>query len=462
MGNSDTHNSINAPAGVPGNYVMSDAQSPSQIDPRQIARNIIDHRVNVARGVFVNLVANGKYPVGSELIAENGTVELLVQVQASSWAQADRVTIFGNGREIWSESIGRSIGAQQYQKQITFHPEVDTWYLAKAEGSESMYPVLPKTELGVITPVGFTNPIWVDIDGDGFESELDRAKAILADIGDDVEKLQQIASESDWIMQKQLYALAPKDSKLEKTLIKMFVNSDQEMARTLAYQRLHTIKDEVSIALLKTAEASAPNEQERKLASTYLATLGECNTWLNFARNYVDTSDKQLMAEQIKILSLNRFVRDWHIMAPFPNDQDKGLTTVYAPEKAIDLERPEIGKNGEQIAWQSIQVAADGHINFLNYYDNFDYCVAYAYTVVKSAEDMETVLLFGSDDGAAVWQDGKQVYYRFIRRGAHPAQEIIPIRLNKGENHFLVKVENAGGGSGFYFELLDPCEKLGY
>ncbi|UCE05155.1 MAG: CehA/McbA family metallohydrolase [bacterium] len=460
IGTSDTHGSVGAPAGVPGNYVMTNAQTPADIDPEQIAKNIIDHRVAVSRGIFVNLVANGEYPVGSELIVENGEVELLVQVQASSWAQADRVTIYGNGREVWSEPIERSNGSQKFEKSIAFQPKVDTWYLAKAEGSDNMWPIVPNTSLGTVTPIGFTNPIWVDIDGDGFKSERDRAKVMLAEVDKDIEKFQQLVSESDWVLQKQFYALTSKNSAFERELIKQFVDSDKDFARELAYKRLYEMRDDQSISLLRKARQSAAGEKDRLLAATYLATLSDSHHWIHFTRDSVNIDDSELMSKQLEILALNRYVREWQIIATFPNENNKGLETVYGPEKGIDLQKEETGKDGVQLKWQLALAEEDGYINFLKYYDPFEYSVAYAYTVLNVPEEMETVLLFGSDDGAAVWQNNNQIYYRFIRRSPKPNQEIIPITLEQGENRFLVKVENARGDSGFYFELLDPANSL--
>jgi len=218
--------------------------------------------------------------------------------------------------------------------------------------------------------------------------------------------------------------------------------------------------DDESISILEKVKKSASEDKDRILAATYLATLSECGDLVDFSRSVVKTKDKELRAAQIKIISMNQFQNDWQIIGPFPNENDKGLSTVYAPEEIVDLSKTEIGKNELEVKWQPAKAESSGYVNFTNYYDSFDNSVAYGYAVVDAPENMETVLLFGSDDGGAVWQNGKQIHYNFVRRGAAPGQDIIPVKLAKGENKFLVKVENGGGGSGFYFELLDPCEKL--
>ncbi|MBC8182268.1 PHP domain-containing protein [candidate division KSB1 bacterium] len=455
---SDAHGSIGSPVGMPGSYVMCKDQSPAKIDPEEFAENIKNHRVNMARGVFINITANEKYPVGSEFVPKKSKVELLIQVQAASWAQVDKVTLYGNGREVWKGKVKKSKRSQHYKKKIKLEPEVDTWYIAKAEGSQDMWPIVPEKN---ITPVGLTNPIWVDIDGDGFESERERVKNQIKEIEENVNKFREFANDADWIARKQLYALTPKNSQNEKELIKIFAFSDEKVAREMAYKRLADFRDDESIAILKKVKKSAPEKKDKILAATYLATLGECTDWVDFSRSVVKTKNNELRAAQIKILSLNRFQKDWQIIGPFPNEEDKGLSTAYGPENEVNLSKSEIGKNELEIKWQPAKAEPSGYINFQNYYDSFDHSVAYGYAVIDAPEDMKTVLLFGSDDGGAVWQNGKQIHYHFVRRGAAPGQDIIPVKLKKGENKFLVKVENGGGGSGFYFELLDPCGKLG-
>jgi len=460
MGNTDTHTAISNPPGTPRNYVMSNAQMPSEINPVRIARNVIDHKVTVARGVFVNMIANDKYPVGSDLIVENGRVDLELQVMAPAWARPEKVTIYGNGRKVWDGEFEPDKKPLKYRRTVSLHPTVDTWYVAKVEGSASMWPIVPKFDFGEITPVGFTNPIWVDIDGNGFESERDRARKLMAKIGQDADKVTELAKNSDWIVQKQLYALSHKDSEAEHALVKAFAGAEEKSAREMAYSRLAQIGDEESISLLQKAKKSAPNEEERILASTYLALLGNCDQKIEFMKEVLATKDALLKAKQVKILAENRFVRSWQIIGPFPNVDDKGLETPYGPELKVDLKGTEVGKDSVKVSWQPAEATELGMINLKNYYANFEHSVAYAYAVIDAPEEMGTFLLLGSDDGAAVWHNEKQIFYRFVRRGAAPADDVVPVTLQKGENRFLVKVENGGSDWGFFFEVMDPCRKL--
>jgi hypothetical protein len=60
-------------------------------------------------------------------------------------------------------------------------------------------------------------------------------------------------------------------------------------------------------------------------------------------------------------------------------------------------------------------------------------------------------LSLGSDDAIAVWLNGKQVHANKAQRGVAPDQDKVKVQLTKGDNAILIKVINAGGVGGFYF-----------
>jgi hypothetical protein len=98
----------------------------------------------------------------------------------------------------------------------------------------------------------------------------------------------------------------------------------------------------------------------------------------------------------------------------------------------------------------------NGYVDLMASIVDFNHSVAYAFAAVNCTDDIKTVLLFGSDDGVALWLNGQELYRKRIGRSANPYDELLPVSLKKGENSFLVKVENGGGDWGFYLEVFDP------
>ena len=70
-------------------------------------------------------------------------------------------------------------------------------------------------------------------------------------------------------------------------------------------------------------------------------------------------------------------------------------------------------------------------------------------------EERPVTLFLGSDDGIKVWLNGDLVLEHRVDRGCQRNQEVLAVRLRKRENTLLLKVNNGGGPSAFYFSLLD-------
>jgi hypothetical protein len=60
----------------------------------------------------------------------------------------------------------------------------------------------------------------------------------------------------------------------------------------------------------------------------------------------------------------------------------------------------------------------------------------------------------GSNDGVRAWINGNLALDRKVGRKAEPNQDIISVHLNQGENNILIKIDQLGGGWGFYFSIL--------
>ena len=61
----------------------------------------------------------------------------------------------------------------------------------------------------------------------------------------------------------------------------------------------------------------------------------------------------------------------------------------------------------------------------------------------------------GSNDGIRIWLNGKLILDHKVLRTAIPNEEILSLPLKKGDNRVLMKIDQVGGGWGFYFALLD-------
>jgi hypothetical protein len=459
IGNSDSHVLLSMPNGWPCNYIASATDNPAGLDPYVLAENIIRHKVSVSRGIFVNLTVNEQWPIGSDVIDTDGKVDLKIEVQAPSWVKVDEVTLYGNAREIWSEDIHADGNVLNFAKEMQLKPEVDTWYVVKAEGSKSLWPIIPDQHDLSVTPVGFTNPIWIDIDGNGFETERDRARRFIKK-NKNSEAFETDINKADWWQQRQILALLEKDSELESIMINNLLSSDVKIAREFAYARITEKGDKTNIQRLHSAKKNLTDKDELMLVDTYIAKLGPKSELMDFMFDKVINSEPALRTDLCQILSMGNYPKTWQVVGPFDNEDGNGLNVTFAPEEKIDLTESFSGKGGKQLNWKKVQPQEKGYFDFKTITDDPNQSVAYAWGQIKSKAEFKTVLFFGSDDGAAIWHNGEEIYRKKIRRGAYPYEECIPIKLVKGENTFLVKVYNGTGGWDFFFQIFDPMKNI--
>ena len=67
----------------------------------------------------------------------------------------------------------------------------------------------------------------------------------------------------------------------------------------------------------------------------------------------------------------------------------------------------------------------------------------------------------GSDDGFAIWLDGKLLASKDVPRGPGPDQDRVTLDLSKGRHDLVFMPYNRGGGHGFFFSSRkDPVHPL--
>ncbi len=151
----------------------------------------------------------------------------------------------------------------------------------------------------------------------------------------------------------------------------------------------------------------------------------------------------------------------WLMAGPFPADSmAAALDKEYGPEKApfdIKAKFPANGKG--EVGWRSVRSVGNGYFDLQALHGTAAGTSAtYAYRTIESPEDQDATILLGSDDGAKLWLNGKEVFKVADTRAAAPAQDSVKVKLKKGTNSFLLKVANGDGGHGFYLTLLTTQE----
>jgi hypothetical protein len=151
---------------------------------------------------------------------------------------------------------------------------------------------------------------------------------------------------------------------------------------------------------------------------------------------------KQLgeLGKKVSLAEHVGFIRSWKVVGPFPNPDEKGIDTVYPPEKGIDFAAEFDGSTGK-VRWKEFTPAKDtGAIDLNDAVGNHPDAVAYAAAEFRSKEARDAEVRLGSFVGFKLWVNGDLVLVRGdAYTGFKPDHYVAPVKLKAGVNTILVK-----------------------
>jgi hypothetical protein len=165
-GNSDTHHLTFNIGGYPRNYVKVRDDRPPLVDGKQVASALKAHRAFFTTGPFVSLVVNSG-TIGDLVPARGGKVHAEVTVQAAPWVSVDRVTLYLNGQEAKRWTVPPGTAAQRFHEALDLQAAKDSYVVVRVDGDKPLAPVVGDRKTFTAYPFALTNPVFLDVDGDG-------------------------------------------------------------------------------------------------------------------------------------------------------------------------------------------------------------------------------------------------------------------------------------------------------
>jgi hypothetical protein len=162
VGNSDSHRALGQWAGYPRSYVRVSNDAPEQIDPLEVVKGLKAGRVMVTNGPFLRATIDGKEP-GDLVVAQSNRVHAKVRVDNPTWISAGRLEIIINGEAMQLPADKRTL-SRSTDLEVAIDLERDSWVLVMVRGELPLESILPGRNA---MPLALTNPIFVDVDGDG-------------------------------------------------------------------------------------------------------------------------------------------------------------------------------------------------------------------------------------------------------------------------------------------------------
>ncbi len=151
-------------------------------------------------------------------------------------------------------------------------------------------------------------------------------------------------------------------------------------------------------------------------------------------------------------------LRHWLIIGPFPDTDNNALEAETIPEEK-NLQ-PEHNTRVGDFSWRSFYAGeAAGIIDFYAIMSSSINLVAYANVYLKVDADVDAVAVYGSDDGIRIWLNGEMIESIRVRRPLIVGENKHTIKLVKGWNRLLVKVDQGMGSWAFAMKLQTPDGK---
>lgn len=216
-------------------------------------------------------------------------------------------------------------------------------------------------------------------------------------------------------------------------------------------------------AVLGYPDEFVPNpDAERCVEGTpadpcYRRTPGE-KSRLNFHRHIAEEHVTRLMWSEAGMFEAPtspiqpRDIRRWLLLGPFRAEEGaKALLHPFLDEAAA---RPKEGDSVGEKKWLAV-AHEDRALDLGKSFGDDPGLAAYAFVRVRAPEPMDAKLWLGSDDGVRVWANGKLVHSVDLSRVMQLDLDRVSIRLEKGWNALLFKVDNRGGGWSLQARLVD-------
>lgn len=164
-GNSDTHHLTFNLGGYPRNYVQLPDAPLSQLDGAALVDAVRSGRSFFTTGPIVEVTA-GEQGLGETVTTRGAPLSLHVRVRAPGWIDVDRVTILVDGERVLERPV---LGAPPLRFDETFEVPVrrDGFVVVRVDGDSPMAPVIGDGKRFRVYPLAVTNPVWIDVDGDG-------------------------------------------------------------------------------------------------------------------------------------------------------------------------------------------------------------------------------------------------------------------------------------------------------
>ena len=188
--NTDAHYNFHG-SGWLRNWFLSPTDNPAEIRPLDVVRAAERGNSIMSNGPFLEVrlkETGGEKAVtaGDDLAVPSGQAELTVRVQCPNWFDVDHVFVLINGRKHAEHDYTRQEhpdrfrdGTVRFEQTLPLKLDGDAHVIVVAGGEKTTLGRVMGPRWGGMQPAAVSNPMYLDVDGDGFQHNRDTLGAPL-------------------------------------------------------------------------------------------------------------------------------------------------------------------------------------------------------------------------------------------------------------------------------------------
>lgn len=172
VGSSDSHGADGSEPGYSRVFVRC-SKKLKDLTFEDVALPLKKGQSFVSNGPVVEFQVNRRFQPGDLLTDRDGKVKVRVRVLSAPWINVSEIRIIINGeRKISFPVITPEIEVKKFDKKFDLSLEKDAYIAVEVLGQKSLYPVVQQPAgsgqiVEAALPYALTNPIFVDVDGNG-------------------------------------------------------------------------------------------------------------------------------------------------------------------------------------------------------------------------------------------------------------------------------------------------------
>lgn len=189
--NTDSHYNHHG-SGWRRNWFACSTDDPAKISTGEMVREIEAGHIVMSNGPFLSVTGrsdDGKADQqdaaipGDDLVAKNGQVSLKIRVQCPNWLDVNRVQVFINGRPSANHNFTRKKSPKlfgdknavvKFDTTLNLTLNEDSHVIVATIGEGLTMETVMGSRYGRRAPIAVSNPIYVDVDGNGFQHNFDK------------------------------------------------------------------------------------------------------------------------------------------------------------------------------------------------------------------------------------------------------------------------------------------------